>query len=299
VFDVASDTLQVPTRGGDLHVARWGDGPRVVVAIHGLTLVGAQYAALGDQLVPRGDTTLLAPDLRGRGGSAHLGPPYGMVAHARDVVALLDHVAARNATVLGYSAMASVAAVVGARHPERVARVVMVDGGPAPEPSDRSTHERDAPRPDPVAAVVGRLGRTYPDVAAYLDTWRAHPGLAPHWNGYVEQLLAAELTGEEPELRQSLRVDALTADAASHLDDEAVRAAYATLAVPVISLRAARNMLDEPRPIFPDATVAEWRARIPDLHDRLVPDVNHYSILFTQAGAAAVAAALREQVHPR
>jgi pimeloyl-ACP methyl ester carboxylesterase len=287
----SSQTFEVPVADGDLLVRRWGRGADVVVAIHGLTLVGAQFAALGDQLSSGGEITLLAPDLRGRGRSAHLGPPYGMVAHARDVGSLLDHVDARDATVLGYSAMASVAAVVAARRPDRVARVVMVDGGPAPRPSGGPA----APRPDPVAAVVARLDRRYPDVASYLDTWRAHPGLAPCWNGYVEHLLAAELTNDGPDLRPSLRVDAAAVDAASHVDDPAVRAAYRALAVPVTSLRAARNMLDEPSPLFPDATVRAWREVIPDLHDELVPDVNHYSILCTEAGAAAVAAALRSR----
>jgi lipase len=284
-------TFEVPTDGGDLHVGRWGDGPEVVVAIHGLTLVHSQFHALGDHLSPSRDITLLAPDLRGRGGSALLGPPYGITAHAEDVTALLRHVDAHRATVLGYSAMASVAAVAAVRNPDRVDRVVMVDGGPAPE----HRVESEMPLPDPVAEVVERLGRSYPDVAAYLDTWRQHPGLAPHWNPYIERLLADELTGHEPALRQSLRVEALRADAASHRGD-AVRAAYGSLRVPVVALRTGRNMLDEPVPIFTDATVGRWRELIPHLRDVLVPGCNHYSILFTEDGVAAVASVLRE--HP-
>ncbi|HEY6533241.1 MAG TPA: alpha/beta fold hydrolase, partial [Acidimicrobiales bacterium] len=100
-------TEMIPIHDGELHVGRWGDGPALVVAVHGLTLTHAQFHALGDQLGD--DITLVAPDLRGRGGSAHLGPPYGMAAHADDVAALLDQLDADETTVLGYSAGASVA----------------------------------------------------------------------------------------------------------------------------------------------------------------------------------------------
>jgi pimeloyl-ACP methyl ester carboxylesterase len=213
-----------------------------------------------------------------------------MAAHADDVGALLRHVDARDVTVLGYSAMASAAAMAAVRQPDRVGRVVMVDGGPAPDPAARP----ERPRPDPTAHVVGRLGRRYPSVDAYLDTWRQAPGVASCWNPYVERLLADELTGDAPDLHQSLRVDAVVADAASHLDDGDVRGAYGALAVPVTAVRASRDLLDEPRPVFPDELVDEWRELIPQLHDVLVPDVNHYSILFTERGARAVADALRQ-----
>jgi lipase len=286
VFDVAYDTFEVPTQGGDLHVGRWGNGPDVVVAIHGLTLVHSEFHALADQLGP--DVTLLAPDLRGRGGSAHLSPPYGIGVHATDVGALLDHVDARSATVLGYSTGAAVAGLVAAIRPERVARVVMVDGGPAPVRTDAT----EDPRPDPVAHVVERLACTWPSVSAYQDSWRSHPGLGPIWNPYVERLLADELTGEPPELRSSLSALAAVEDAASHLDGREVAIGFRLLRVPVVALRAARNMLDQPEPIFSADQVEQWRALVPQLRDILVPDVNHYSILLTEEGARAVAAAL-------
>ena len=58
VFDV-----QVP--GGTLRVGRWGSGPGLVIAAHGLTGSHVNFEALAEQL---GDAvTLLAPDLRGRG----------------------------------------------------------------------------------------------------------------------------------------------------------------------------------------------------------------------------------------
>ena len=68
------------------------------------------FEALADQL---GDAvTLLAPDLRGRGRSS-AGGPYGMAAHADDLMAVLDHAGAADALVVGHS-MGGFAAVVAA-----------------------------------------------------------------------------------------------------------------------------------------------------------------------------------------
>lgn len=37
MFDSSFDVVQVPVDGRDLTVGRWGSGPRVVVAAHGVT----------------------------------------------------------------------------------------------------------------------------------------------------------------------------------------------------------------------------------------------------------------------
>ncbi|HEY6531106.1 MAG TPA: hypothetical protein VIY72_02295, partial [Acidimicrobiales bacterium] len=174
--------------------------------------------------------------------------------------------------------------------PDRVNRVVMVDGGPAPDPATRA----EDPPPDPVAHVLERLARTWPSVAAYQASWRTHPGLAPYWNDYVDRLLADELAGDPPELHASLRPEAVVADAATLVDDPAITEAFRALRVPVVTLRAPRNMIDVPAPMFPDAQVERWRELVPHLHDILVPDVNHYTILYTETGARAVADVLRE-----
>ena len=48
----------------------------------------------------------------------------------------------------------------------------------------------------------------------------------------------------------------------------------------------------EPPGLLPPELVATWAGRIPQLRPRLVPDVNHYTIVFDKAAAAAVAAAI-------
>jgi lipase len=287
---VAYEAMEVPVDGGVLRVGRWGTGPDVVVGVHGLTLFHIGFRALADQL---GDgVTLLAPDLRGRGGSATVGPPYGLGAHADDVAAVLHHLGAPVATIVGHSWGAAVALVTAQRHPDLVRHVVLVDGGIPHEPAPAS----ERPAFNPVERVVTRLRTPFPSVAAYCETWRARPGLAAHWNPYVEELFRYELTGTPPELRSSLREDAFLADAASLTESDDATCALAELAHPATVVRAPRDMLDEPVPMYPEARVRRWQQRVPHLRDVEVPGVNHYTILFSEAGAHAVAAVIREEL---
>ena len=63
--------FDVPVAGGSLHVGRWGDGPKVVVAAHGITGNHRSWQAVARALDP--DVSLIAPDLRGRGSVREAG----------------------------------------------------------------------------------------------------------------------------------------------------------------------------------------------------------------------------------
>lgn len=281
------ETLHVPVTGGSLTVSRWGSGPSVVLAVHGLTMTSALFWALADQL---GDeVTLVAPDLRGRGGSRAVGPPYGMAAHAEDVAAVLGFVSEQPATLLGYSTGAFVASLAAGLRPDLARNLVLVDGGFPPLPHPDADRSRQAS----VDRVIERLRTRFASVEAYLAIWRGLPGFAGWWNDYVEELFADELTGEPPALRSSLREDAVAADSASYVWTGEVEQRLRRLELPATLVRAARNMVNEETPICSDARVAEWRAVLPGLGDVLVPDVNHYSVLLSEAGAASVAEVVR------
>ena len=74
--------LDVPVDGGELRVLQWGTGRRVAVAVHGITASAMSWQAVARQMPP--GWTLAAPDLRGRGFSAHLPSPYGLEQHAAE-----------------------------------------------------------------------------------------------------------------------------------------------------------------------------------------------------------------------
>src|ERR1700721_3602137 len=124
--------LDVPVDGGDLRVLLWGNGKRVAVAVHGITASAMSWQAVARHMPP--DWTLAAPDLRGRGHSRDLPGPFGLDAHARDVVAVLRHFGGRP-VLAGHSMGAYVALLARDAHPELGRRLVLGGGGlPPPLP---------------------------------------------------------------------------------------------------------------------------------------------------------------------
>jgi lipase len=289
-------THDIAVTGGTLHVGAWGDGPTVIIAAHGLTANHLSFAPLARHLGSQ--VTLIAPDLRGRGGSGTVGPPYGMAAHADDLVAVLDHLEIpRAAAIVGHSMGGFVAVVAADRHPDRLGQVFLVDGGlPLP------TTLADLPVEDAIRAVVGpaldRLQRTFPSLAAYLNFWRAHPALADAWNDDVEATFAYDLVGAAAHRRSSVVEAAVIEDSRSQMRSGVVEAALARRTTPAILLRAPRGLFNQEPPLYPDELVDAGRALHPQLVDRVVPHVNHYTIVLSDQGAADVAAIIFGKMPP-
>ena len=291
--EVRPQVVSVPVEGGDLAVGVWeGDGP-VVIAAHGVTASHVSWYAVAEAL--DGAVRLVAPDLRGRGASAGLPGPWGMQAHARDLVAVADHFGVDRPVVVGHSMGAYVASVLAAEHPGRVGRALLVDGGlPIPLPPGLSPE-------DALQAIIGpamaRLSMTFTTREEYRQFWRNHPALGPWWSPLIEAYVDYDLIGEEPELRSRVSRDAVVADSQDTLGDPTLATALERSGCVLELLRAERGMLDNPEPLFGSEAVAAALGSAPQLVDvGVVPDTNHYTVVLAPHGAAAVADAIRKAV---
>jgi len=264
----------VPVPGGELTVGQWPGDSTPVLAIHGIT---ANHLAWG-MVAPLAPGPVVAPDLRGRGGSGPLPGPFGMAAHAADCVAVLDAFGIEQAIVVGHSMGGFVASVLAHRYPSRVARLVLVDGG-APLSLPDGVDIEDALGP-----AVARLSMRFASRAEYRDFWRQHPSFAV-WNPAIESYVDYDLTGAEPELHSKVDGDAVRTDFVDLHKGADPRAAYEALPKDTVFLRAERGMFDEPRAFYPDPSAI-------GLAVTTVPGTNHYTILLGEDGARAVAAAL-------
>ncbi len=289
--DPFTAVLDVPVAGGSLRVALAGPagGRPVVLAPHGITASHRSWAAVARHLGD--DVTFLAPDLRGRGASAGLPGPYGIDAHVADLLAVLDHVGAVNATVAGHSMGAFVAARFAQLHPERAAAAVLVDGGvplPVPEGADP-----DAVIDAVLGPAVARLRQTFPSRQAYREFWQAHPAFAGAWSDDAEAYVDYDLMGEEPELRSRVSEEAVRADGRDLLVNEAVREAVRAAACPVVLLRAPRGLMNEDNPLVPEAVARAYCEQVPGMVAEEVADTNHYLITIADREAAVVADRIR------
>ena len=294
---------EVAVDGGALRVLRFGAGRATVLAAHGITASGMAFGAVARHL-PRG-WTMLAPDLRGRGHSARLPGPYGLARHVGDVCAVAErHAAGRQGgpggpvVLAGHSMGAFVALLAAAARPDLFARLVLIDGGlPLPLHDGASGPDTDLDQrlDATLGPAIARLSQTFSDQRAYLDFFRAHPALGPHWNADVEAYVAYDLTGPPGAMRSRVQPDAVRQDGRELLAGAArFAAALHELAMPALVLTAPGGMFGDPPGFMPPPLVRQWRAELPDLHAELVADSNHYTILLSPAAAALVARRLTD-----
>ncbi|MEM5439224.1 alpha/beta fold hydrolase [Paraburkholderia diazotrophica] len=193
----------VTVRGVRLHVRRWGnpDSPTLFM-LHGWMDVAASFQFVVDALA--GDWQVIAPDARGFGlsdwpvaekGGGH----YWFQEYLADLDALLDHYAPTGeVNLVGHSMGANIVCLYAGVRPERVRRVIDLEGfGLAPSMPSQLPRRlaswldelREPPSLRPYATlddVAARLIKTN----ARLDPRRAR-FLAQHWSkpdgkgGYV------------------------------------------------------------------------------------------------------------------
>lgn len=276
-----------PVRGGELAGGQWrADASGTpILALHGITATHRAWHHVADALPGR---RIVAPDLRGRGRSNALPGPWSLRDHADDQVRVLDALGIDRAFVVGHSMGAFVTVRLAAAHPDRVAGVVLVDGGlPIPHPEGLA--------PDEVAAAVlgpalARLEMRFADPSGYVEFWKAHPAIGPAWDDHLADYVAYDLVGTPPELRSSAVADAVAQNVLELDGSDGYAEELAALPAPVEFLRAERGLLDQPEALYPRQGVAALARRVPALRATEVAGLNHYTIVMTAAGAAQVAA---------
>ena len=285
---------RVPVAGGGLLVARAGPpasaGQPTVLAVHGISSSHVIFRTVVRELGRRMSASVLAPDLRGRGRSAHLPPPYGLGSHVADLIAVLDHADAQRVVLVGHSMGAYVAARLAAEHPERVAGVVLLDGGlpSAPGPID----------PDVVIeAVVGpaieRMHTRFASTDAYVAGWRGHPAFARAWSADVEAYARYDMVSDGRDVRCVVSEEAVRTDARDLMLDEASLTALDRVTAPIRLLRALRGLGEDDDPALPRLLVDIFLVGHPDVRFEEVDDVNHYTLVIGDSpGPARVAAAI-------
>ena len=273
------DTLDVPVAGGSLRVTTWaGSGPPVL-AIHGITSSSWAWPFLASEL----DRPLVAPDLRGRGRSNTLPGPYGLAAHAADCAAVIEAVSDEPVVVVGHSMGGFVATVLAATRPDLVRSLVLVDGGlPFAAADEEATLTGLKP-------IVQRLQTSYTR-EEYRAWFRDHPAFTRDYSPEVEAYADYDLPDDPG--RPSVVPEVVEVDQLDLLRSAAFADALERQTHPRLFLHAARGFADDPPGLYPQPTVDAYALRWPDLDVRPVPDVNHYTIVLSRRGAAAVAQAV-------
>ena len=209
---------RLPLEDGHLTYRDEGDGP-LVLLLHGGLIDHRQWHPQLATLPAR--YRVVAPDARGHGDSSNATAPFR---HTDDVAALIRHLDAGPAVLVGVSMGAATATDTALEHPELV-RAIVVSGAGTSEPEfvDGWTGEN-------LAAFWKALGGG--DLPAALEIWRKFTAgperspseLAPGVVELVDEMLVKTLrkhTADEP-------------DWSSHAEDTWRRAAQ--LPIPVLAI---------------------------------------------------------------
>jgi len=229
------ETRMVQTNGTSLYVRFAGKGPAVVL-LHGFGDTGDMWAPLAAVLVK--DHTVIVPDLRGMGLSAHPDTGYTKKNQALDIVGVMDTLKVERAALVTHDIGNMVGYALAVQFPKRITRWVVIDA-PLPGVGNWDTIVRSPllwhfnfRGPDVERLVQGReriyLDRFYNELSA--DPKRIDEQTRQHY---------AELYAQPHAMHDAFeQFAAFTQDAA---DNQALLAAKGKLPMPVLALGAEKS----------------------------------------------------------
>jgi pimeloyl-ACP methyl ester carboxylesterase len=123
-FPTSFKTQTIKTNGTELHVRVGGQGPAVVF-LHGFGDTGDMWAPIAARLVAH--HTVIVPDLRGMGLSAHPDTGYTKKNQARDIAGVMDALKVDKAQLVTHDIGNMVGYALAAQYPARITKWVVID----------------------------------------------------------------------------------------------------------------------------------------------------------------------------
>lgn len=123
-FPAAFQSRDIAANGTTLHVRVGGAGPAVVL-LHGYGETGDMWAPLAAALMK--DHTVVVPDLRGMGLSAHPDGGYDKATQGRDIAAILDQLKIDKFALVTHDIGNMVGFALATQNPGRVTRFALLD----------------------------------------------------------------------------------------------------------------------------------------------------------------------------
>lgn len=236
--------------GAELYYEVYGAGEPTVVFIHdraGTHHVWARHAAaLGRSC------RAVTFDSRGVGGSALGEYEYTVELLADDVVALLDHLDAERACLVGISMGGGVAQVCALRHPTRVSSLVLVSTSSEFAPATRTRMRGEADE-------IEKHGVNAPMLDAMTSRWFS-PSFARDNPHVVDDVKSTILHLDPHVLALRSRANA----------ERNFTSRLSEITCPVLYVGG------EADPMDPAGHARRYRGKLADLTVRLVPNASHY-----------------------
>ncbi|MGZ3495918.1 MAG: alpha/beta fold hydrolase [Thermodesulfobacteriota bacterium] len=267
-----SEPRMVKAKGDGINIqlAIWGGKEKQILCVHGITANSRFWDCLASALSPH--HRVIAMDLRGRGLSDKPPTGYSIENHCKDIVALMNDQGLKRPVLMGHSLGAFISLVFAAQNPEKIDRLILVDGG------GKLSEDQLAKVFAGIKPSLDRLGQVFPSLDAYLSQMKQAPYLQP-WNSYMETYFRYEVENVEGGVRSRVHPEHINEEA-RNLGKVDSREFYKRVEVPTLILRATKGMLAEDDLLLPENVVERMVREIPNAKRVDIEGANHYSILF-------------------
>ena len=256
--------------GIKIQLAVWEGNGKQILCIHGITANCRFWDCLASALAPH--HRVIAMDLRGRGLSDKPPTGYSIEHHCKDISALMNDQGLERPVLMGHSLGAFISLVFAAQYPQRVNRLILVDGG------GKLSETQMAKVFAGIKPSLDRLGQVFPSIEAYLFQMKQAPYLQP-WNSYMETYFRYEIEEVEGGVRSRVHPKHIEEEA-QNLGKVDSRQFYANVTSPTLILRATKGMLAADDLLLPEDVADRMVREIPNAKRVDVKGTNHYSILF-------------------
>ena len=170
--------------GVEIQLAEWTGEGKTILCVHGITANCRCWDVMAEALSPT--HRVLAMDLRGRGLSDKPHTGYSIDHHIQDIRALLDDLGLDNVVLMGHSLGAFISLAFGATFPDRVDRIILVDGG------GKLSAEQLAKVFAGIKPSLDRLGNVFSSFEDYLTVMKQAPFLHP-WSSAFDTYYRYEI----------------------------------------------------------------------------------------------------------
>lgn len=232
-----------------LHYVDWGnpDGPPMLL-IHG----GRDHCRNWDWVAEHfaKDYHIIAPDLRGHGDSQwEASGNYTQISYVYDIAQLLQQKNMHDVTVIGHSLGGAIALMYTALFPERVKKLVAIEGmGPSPslaaKQAEISINERVRSWVDDMRKLSGRLPRRYDTLD---DAFKRMRDENPHLSEEQARHLTLHGANQNEDGTYSWKFDNyVRVFSMSGLPNEEVKKMYGEISCPTLLMRGEESWASDP-----------------------------------------------------
>lgn len=256
--------------GVNIQLAVWEGKGKSILCIHGLTANWRFWDCLANAVAPH--HRVIAMDLRGRGLSDKPPTGYSIEHHCKDILALMNDQGLKRPVLMGHSLGAFISLVFAAQYPQRVDRLILVDGG------GKLSETQMAKVFAGIKPSLDRLGQVFPTFDAYVSLMKQAPFLQP-WNAYMETYFRYEVEEVGGGVRSRVHPKPIEEEAINLRKEDSIQF-YSRVLCPTLILRATRGMLAEDDLVLPEDVVERMVREIKNAKRVDLEGTNHYTILF-------------------